>query len=276
MYCSFGNFVNRALKFISSQYDGVIPEGPDVPGPLSLNDPIDAEFISEANRIIKDYTDKMDGVELREGLHTVMRLSACGNSYLQASGLNKALMAENPGRCAQVVTRAANLIYVLSALVYPFMPATSEAILTQLNAPARTVPKELSIDILAGHRIGKPEHLFKKIEEKMADIWRDKFAGSKPAVAANADETHVVPAMSKKKAAAQKKAAQKAAAAAGEDGAGPKSAEVLAWEAKISEQGEVVRALKGKTPKTPELEEEITNAITGLKKLKEELAALSK
>ncbi|ETW82973.1 hypothetical protein HETIRDRAFT_458559 [Heterobasidion irregulare TC 32-1] len=273
---NFGNFVNRALKFISSQYDGVIPDGKDVPGPLSPNDEIDAEFVSDVNSLIKDYTEAMDVVKLRLGLQIVMQLSARGNLYLQASGLNKALMVENPTRCAQVVTRAANLIYVLSVLIYPFMPATSEAILFQLNAPPRAVPSVFSVDILPGHHIGKPEHLFKKIDENMADIWRDKFAGSKPAVVAepSADATHVAPAMSKRKAAAAKKAAQKTPTAAKDEG--PKSAEVLTWEAKVAEQATVVRELKGRTPKTEELDKEITAAVDHLKKLKAELAALPK
>ena len=228
------------------------------------------------NSLIKDYTEAMDAVKLRLGLQIVMQLSARGNLYLQASGLNKALMVENPTRCAQVVTRAANLIYVLSVLIYPFMPATSEAILFQLNAPPRAVPPVFSVDILPGHHIGKPEHLFKKIDENMADIWRDKFAGSKPAVVAepSADATHVAPAMSKRKAAAAKKAAQKTPTAAKDEG--PKSAEVLAWEAKVAEQATVVRELKGQTPKTEELDKEIAAAVDHLKKLKAELAALPK
>ncbi|KAI0314309.1 methionyl-tRNA synthetase [Amylostereum chailletii] len=269
---NFGNFVNRALKFISSQYDGIIPEVPDAPGPLSLNDPVDAEFITDVNALLKEYTDAMDAVKIRLGLQTVMALSARGNLYLQASGLNKALMTDNPARCAQVVSRAVNLIYVLSVLIEPFMPATAAQILTQLNAPARAVPTELSLDILSGHAIGTPAHLFKKIEEKMADVWRDKFAGTKPAAEAEAapaaDATHVAPGMSKRKAAA---AAKKKA----QEDTGPKSAEVLAWEAKIVEQGNIVRELKGRTPKTPELEAEIAAAVETLKRLKTELAAMA-
>ncbi|KAF9243508.1 tRNA synthetases class I (M)-domain-containing protein [Melanogaster broomeanus] len=169
---NFGNFVNRALKFVSSQYESIIPESGDAPGPLSPNDPLDAEFISEVNHLLKEYIDAMESVKLRLGLQTVMLISNRGNGYLQASGLNKALMTENPERCAQVISRAVNLIYVLSALVYPFMPATSDAILQQLNAPARSVPELLSADILAGHQIGKPDHLFKNIDEKMEGVWK--------------------------------------------------------------------------------------------------------
>ena len=229
------------------------------------------------NGLLKDYTDAMDAVKLRLGLQTVMLLSQRGNLYLQSSGLNKALMTENPTRCAQVVTRAANLIYVLSALVYPFMPATSASILLQLNAPARTVPDTFSIDLLPGHHIGTPEHLFKKIEEKMADIWRAQFAGNDPAASAPApvvDGTPAASATSKRKTGAAKKGTQTVAGTGELDGT--KSAEALALDAKIAGQGNVVRELKAKAPRTKELDEETAIAIAELKKLKAERAALSK
>jgi methionyl-tRNA synthetase len=218
----------------------------------------------------------MDAVKLRLGLQTVMLLSQRGNLYLQSSGLNKALMNENPTRCAQVVTRAANLIYMLSALVYPFMPSTSASILVQLNAPARSVPEALSIDILPGHHIGRPEHLFKKIEEKMADVWRAKFAGSNAAASAAAvtGETQATSGMSKRKAAAAKKSAQNAVREVGEADR-PQPAEVVALDTRIVEQGKLVRELKARTPRTKELDEEIAVAVTELKKLKAERAALS-
>lgn len=272
IFTSFGNFVNRTLKFISSQYGGVIPDSGDAPGPLSPNNEHDADFIAEVNALLKDYIDAMEAVKLRLGLQTIMLLSGRGNVYLQSSGLNKALMTDNPKRCAQVVSRAVNLIYALSALAHPFLPVTEAAMLVQLNAPARAVSPVLSTDILAGHTIGTPEHLFKRIDEKMADVWRAKFGGNKPLeeAAVGADATQAAPGTSKRKAAS---AAKKAAIAVA-DGQ-PKSAEVLAQEQKVADQGQVVRTLKSK-PKTPELEQEITAAVDVLKKLKEELASLQK
>jgi methionyl-tRNA synthetase len=276
---SFGNFINRTLKFVSAVYDSVIPESNDTPGPYSTEDPVDADFFTEINKLLNEYNDAMEYAKLRSGLQTVMALSARGNLYLQSSGLNKALLAADPQRCARVVSRAVNLIYILSAVVHPFMPETSDAILEQLNAPARTTPDVISNDILGGHTIGKPEHLFKKIDEKMADVWRDKFGGNKPAQAAtepSPDATHVVPGMSKRKAAALKKAADKASvAAATATATEPKSAEVIVWEQKVADQGQVVRELKAK-PKSEETDQEIAAAVEELKKLKLELTELQK
>ncbi|KAG5640924.1 hypothetical protein DXG03_006620 [Asterophora parasitica] len=267
---NFGNFVNRTLKFVSSQYDGVIPQGGDQPGPLSPNDENDAEFIAAVNGLLKDYIDAMESVKIRLALQTVMLVSMRGNSYLQSSGLNKALVTSNPKRCAQVVSRAVNLIYVLSALAYPFMPATSDAILVQLNAPARIVPEVLSTDILSGHTIGNPEHLFKKIEESMIDVWKAQFGGQQEKQDGAAGSTNAP--VSKKKAAA----AAKKAAAVTVDSNVPKTPEILALEAKIAEQGLVVRGLKGQAPKTPALDAQIKDAVDVLKNLKGELETLSK
>ena len=258
--------MNRALKFVAAVYDSIIPDSGDEPGPLSPNDELDAEFVSDVNGLLKDYITAMDAVKLRSGLQIVMHVSARGNLYLQSSGLNKALKAENPKRCAQVVVRAINLIYVLSALVYPFMPSTSGSVLEQLNAPARAVPEVLSIDILPGHQVGTPEHLFKKIDDKMIDVYKEKFAGIKPTPSGpDPDATHVAPGASKKKAKGK-------APGPGED-TGPKTAEVLAWEEKVKVQGDVVRELKAKSTKSAEDQVEITKAVDDLKRLKAELAS---
>ncbi|KAH9945396.1 methionyl-tRNA synthetase [Epithele typhae] len=265
---NFGNFVNRAIKFVVAQYEGVIPDSGDAPGPYSPNDEVDGQFITEVNALLKEYTDAMDAVKLRLGLQTVMAISARGNLYLQSSGLNKQLMTDSPQRCAQVVARALNLIYVLTVLVHPFMPSTEASMLAQLNAPPRGVPLALANDLLPGHALGAPEHLFKKIEDKMAELWRDKFGGLKP----KADEAPAAPAPSKRKAAAEKKAADKAKAeAAAAANAGLKSAAVLAAEEKVAAQGVVVRELKGK-PKTEEGDKEVAKAVDELKRLKVELA----
>ncbi|KAI5118102.1 hypothetical protein M0805_005209 [Coniferiporia weirii] len=270
---NFGNFVNRVLTFVAKNYDGVVPDGGDEGGPVSLNDEHDAEFITDVNSLLQQYIDALESVKLRQGLHLVMQLSSRGNSYLQFAGLGTALKESDPKRCAQVLCRAVNLIYILSVLVEPFMPATAAAVLAQLNAPVRTVPEAFAVDILPGHQLGSPAHLFKPIKEEMAETWREKFAGSKkvsaPAVVDAPGDA--APALSKRKAAAAAKAAKKDPVYAG-----PKTPEIIALEEKIAEQGETVRSLKAKTPKTKELDGEIASAVEELKKLKTELATVIK
>jgi methionyl-tRNA synthetase len=178
--------VNRTLKFAVAKYQSTVPPSNDPPGPLSLSaDDEDAGFIEDVNRLLQSYNTLMDSVRIREGLQVVMQLSARGNLYLQGAGLNNALLESNPQRCALVISRAINLIWVLSALVGPFMPAVEQGILRQLNCPPRTVPdvngegpSGFGIDLLGGHVLGKTEYLFTKIEENKAEIWRTMFGST--------------------------------------------------------------------------------------------------
>ena len=117
-----------------------------------------------------------------------------------------------------------------------------------------------------------PEHPFKKIEEKMEEVWRLKFKGideklSGSTVAATLDPlVKTAPGQSKRKAA---KVAAAASTSIVSDG--PKSAEVITLEAKITEQGQAVRGLKAQTPETPELDAQIKAAVDILKALKTDL-----
>ena len=86
---------------MSSQYNGVIPDGDDAPGLYSPTTPDGTEFISDINTL-KDYADTIDAVKICLGLQTVMLISSRGNTYL--SGLNEALIVLNPIRCAQVIS----------------------------------------------------------------------------------------------------------------------------------------------------------------------------
>ncbi|EIW67686.1 hypothetical protein TREMEDRAFT_33454 [Tremella mesenterica DSM 1558] len=187
LLANLGNFVNRVIKFINAKYESVVP-GPKEyeegevtadPSPTTPAEKIDAAFITEINSRLAEYRELMDSTKLRSGLATVMSISSAGNAYLQESGLDNSLLASEPERCAQVLLNAVNLIYLLSVLVHPFMPTTSSSILGQLNAPARSLPKTFSIDILPGHALNKAEHLFKKIDNptEQQQEWQRQFGG---------------------------------------------------------------------------------------------------
>ena len=92
-----------------------------------------------------------------------------------------------------------------------------------------------------------------------------KFVGNKPTPAGpDPDATHL-------DSGASKKAKGKAPGPA--EDTGPKTAEVLAWEEKVKTQGDIVRELKAKNPKSAEDHPEIAKAVDELKKLKSELAS---
>jgi methionyl-tRNA synthetase len=119
-----------------------------------------------------------------------MEISRLGNGYLQDSKLDNSLFQNDIEKCSTVIGVAVNLIYLLSALFFPYMPSTTESICKQLNAPLRKISDTWTIDILPGHKLGKAEYLFKRIDEKKEQEYLNKYGG--------AEETKV--AGSKKKA----------------------------------------------------------------------------
>ncbi|CEP20143.1 hypothetical protein [Parasitella parasitica] len=132
---NLGNFVNRAIRFIFAKYDGVIPKA-DFSGKLETG------LIKDVNDLLKQYVEAMEAVKLRSGLGIAMNISARGNQYLQDANLSNALFDESRPKCDAVVATAANLIYLLSAILSPYIPASSESMCRQLNAPLPCIASE--------------------------------------------------------------------------------------------------------------------------------------
>lgn len=127
---------------------------------------------------MKGYVEDLESVRIRSGLEKAMAISGEGNRFLQDNKLDNSLFANHPEKAAAVVGFGLNLVYLLSALVYPYMPATTESIINQLNAPLRVIPNVWEVeDLLPGHAIGRAAYLFSKIEEKQAEIWKSRYGG---------------------------------------------------------------------------------------------------
>jgi methionyl-tRNA synthetase len=253
---------------------------------------VDSAFVRDVNARLTEYRAYMDDTKLRSGLATAMSISARGNAYLQECGLDNSLLANQPERCAQVLLNAVNLIYLISVVIHPFMPSVSDGILQQLNAPARSLPTEFSIDILPGHTLNQADHLFKKIDNvngEQEKKWQKQFGGDSvvaeqvtPAGPGGHPEGGAVPkakdlaastAASEKRAAHEARKLQaleqkRAAKAAGGKDKNPEEKEL---ESKIEAQGKIVAALK-----SGKAEGDVEKELATAKSLKGELAELKK
>ncbi|KDN51961.1 methionyl-tRNA synthetase [Tilletiaria anomala UBC 951] len=254
LLANLGNFVNRMLTFVSKKYGAMLPEVPTELQQVQAGGRYDT-FVNDVNALLKAYVEYMEATKLRAGLTVVMQISARGNLFLSESGLDNNLFANRRAECDATVLLSVNLIYLLTALVHPFMPSTADEMLAQIDAPPRALPRPsewsrseaagdtVTLDLLAGHRIGQPKHLFKKIDEKKEQEWREQFGGG--AGASSSQEDAQV--LSKSKAAKLAKQARKAAAAVS-GGAGGDSSKV-ALSASSKKQGQ-----QGKVEQTPEME----------------------
>ncbi len=79
------------------------------------------------------------------------------------------------------ITLALNLVYLLSLVLQPFMPTTSNEIRQQLNIkePVYALENAFRCYLPVGHIIGQARPLFKRIEKPLADEYRLRFSGQK-------------------------------------------------------------------------------------------------
>ena len=171
LLANLGNFVNRTLKFLKAKFNGLIPE--------AMLAEQDSKFIAEVDDLLRQYNASMEDTKIRAALATVMTISSRCNLFLQESKLDNSLLVKEPKRCATIMALMTNMIYLLSALIYPFMPGTTAEMCKQLNAPLRTIPDEFSMDLFAGHLVGHPDHLFRRIDEKVLKDLFMKYGGEK-------------------------------------------------------------------------------------------------
>lgn len=171
LLANLGNFVNRLVKFVGSKYNGVIPSF----DPAHI--PNYASFETDVNRILLNYIENMEAVNLRRGLEIAMSLSLRGNQFLQDNKLDNSLYENTPDKSDAVVGVGLNLIYLVGAVISPYMPSTTVQINEMLNAPTFSIPDKFELVLEGGHNIGKAQYLFKRIDEKKIEEWRKAYGG---------------------------------------------------------------------------------------------------
>lgn len=265
LLANLGNFCNRVLTFMK-KYDYVIPAIPSdsklrsyKDGPVAAaaegaddaSSSVISRFARDVNLILGQYISSMEAVKIRSGLQHMMALSARGNLFLVESHFDNTLFTESRAHCDEVMIVALNLIWLLSALIHPFMPETSDAILKQLDAPPRAVPEDgkFYLDLLPGHKIGVASHLFKQIDPKQEDIWRVQFGGG-----ADGTKQEEAPKLSKKQAMKAAKAAKKQLEAS-KPQVKNKTPELIELEGKVAAEGETLKQLKEGVKKASEAED---------------------
>ncbi|GMM27337.1 methionine--tRNA ligase [Martiniozyma asiatica (nom. inval.)] len=172
LLANLGNFVNRIVKFVNAKYNGVVPNFDEKNCPNWIN-----EAKGDFNLLLKTYIDDMETCHLRKGLETAMLLSSRGNQFLQDNKLDNSLYENTPEKSDAVVAIGLNIVYLVSAMIGPYMPETRDQICQILNVPHLRIPDELSLWLKGGHCIGKPKYLFGRIDEKKVDEWRNKYGG---------------------------------------------------------------------------------------------------
>ncbi|XP_016525580.1 methionine--tRNA ligase, cytoplasmic isoform X1 [Poecilia formosa] len=257
---NLGNFINRGGMFVTKFFGGCVPA-------MELQQE-DKKLLAVVGWELQQYIQLMDKVKIRDALKHILNISRHGNQYIQVNEPWKKIKGgESERQRAGTVTGVSvNIACLLSVMLLPYMPAVSQTIRDQLNAPQTCIntmlqgPGTFVCALRAGHRIGTVSPLFQKLEADQIEALKKRFGGQQPE-----DEPS-----NKKITASTQPAAVPAPPVVAEvkvvDGSDPEKAKQLA-EA-VAEQGDKVRALKSEKAEKAV----ITAEVSKLLDLKKQLA----
>jgi len=165
----FGNFINRVAVLIHKYYDGVVPEGD-----------VNAPELIEINKAAKEISGFLENYEFRNSLTALMNLARFGNQYLQTEEPWKTIK-DNPEKAAHSLFAGAQIAVALAQLCEPFMPFSSEKLLSMFNVQKSdwNDVETKSVLIETGHKINEASLLFSKIEDDVIETQIKKLEDTK-------------------------------------------------------------------------------------------------
>ncbi len=172
-----GNFVNRALVLTHKYFDGSTPA-------LGTLTDYDRQTLEELRSIRPSLETNIENYRFREALRDAMNYARIGNKYLADTEPWKVVKTD-PERVRTILNVALQITADLSVAIEPFLPFTAEKIRRVLAVEPLGWERLGEAELLpAGHRIGKPELLFEKIEDEAVEAQLRKLSETKAANAA--------------------------------------------------------------------------------------------
>ncbi len=159
-----GNLMHRILSFLWTRFGGTVPE----PGRITEED---SKMIDDIREYAKKTISLFKDIRLRQASETIVKLGRRGNQYLNARAPWD-LIKSKPEEASTVMYIGANLVRSLALLLYPITPRASARIFYMLGLeeprPGDYV-KAGELLIKPGHKIRKPEPVFKKLPKDFLD-----------------------------------------------------------------------------------------------------------
>ena len=171
----FGNFVNRALVLTGKYFDGVVPECGEM-------DDYDRTTLHEFESVKAELVRLLDTFHFRDAQREAMNLARIGNKYLADTEPWKRF-ATDPARVQTILHVALQITANLSIAFDPFLPFTTEKLRRMLAIDAPFAWDRLGDFRLltAGHKLGKAELLFEKIDDEVIERQVQKLLDAKHA-----------------------------------------------------------------------------------------------
>jgi methionyl-tRNA synthetase len=169
----FGNFINRVVVLTNKYFDGIVP-------PLGELSEIDENTLIKLKEYPQIISSSIERYRFREALSELMNLARLGNKYLADEEPWKQIKTD-PERVKTILNIALQIASALATLSEPFLPFTSTKLKSILRNTELVFVSHWNdlAPIPDGHKIGKPELLFSKIEDIEIQKQIDKLEATK-------------------------------------------------------------------------------------------------
>lgn len=158
---TLGNLVNRCVAMVNKYFDGVLMAP-------TQSEPIDDELINLALSALPKIEKLMDTYHISDAIDEIFSLARRSNKYIDET--TPWILAKDEQKKERLNTVLYNLIEsirFIAVLLSPFMPDTSEKILSQIGCDI------ISFDSLSefgaipnGQKVGEPVPLFSRLDEE--------------------------------------------------------------------------------------------------------------
>lgn len=154
-----GNLAYRLLSLADKYFGGVVPSS-------CVCD--DNETLSDLKKALDNYHSFMKSLQIHHAVTQIIAFAQTLNRFLNKTEPWKLWKRGDKEKVKNIISCGLNWLVVLNALMHPFMPDASERLSKQLglNEPPKLNTISLSDNLKSGHKLGKKEILFKKLDQK--------------------------------------------------------------------------------------------------------------
>ncbi|HQX00337.1 MAG TPA: methionine--tRNA ligase [Flavobacteriales bacterium] len=172
-----GNFVQRVFVLCHKYYEGKVPQ----PAHSSVEaGEQDTLLWADLNPLPAKVAEEVDRFRFREAMASAMHVARLGNKYLTDTEPWK-LEKTDPERVRTVLYNGLRIVGALSVVLDPFLPFTATKLRTMLGIGNLPWDDAFRADLLVpGASLGKPEHLFKPIDDAAIAAEVERLHANRP------------------------------------------------------------------------------------------------
>lgn len=168
----YGNFINRVVVLTNKYYDGAIPDRAELTAK-------DEDVLQQLKDFPSKISKSIESYRFREALAEMMNLARLGNKYLADEEPWK-LVKTDEIRTKTIMNIALQIAANLAIVSEPFLPFTAAKLRTMLCLAHLPWHKAGADTLLVPQmKIGKPELLFRKLEDAEMEAQLEKLEATK-------------------------------------------------------------------------------------------------